>query len=238
MPQEVLPENSFKDRLAEIVKEAGSAERLARAAGVSGRVIGKYSSGETLPGLDNLLKIAAAAKVSVEWLATGEGPMRRDEAMGGIREADTVWRSGAASADLDLDEYVLVPRYAIEVSAGGGSLVENDMQPFESMAFRRNWVKRMGLDVNRLAVVTTRGDSMEPTLSDGDIVLVDMRQTTIVDGAIHVLRNNGDVLVKRLQRGFGDQVIVRSDNRIYRELEAAVDELNVVGRVVWRGGRM
>lgn len=197
------------------------------------------------PLLSHLEMISDHEGVTIDWLVKGEGPKYRKDV---CREADPVWTGPVDDAQaLDdlggrlgrfIEEYSLVPRYAVEVSAGHGSFLENDERPYESMAFRRQWVKRMGLTVDRLAVVTARGDSMEPTVADGDVLLVDLRQTGIVDGAIHVLRNNGDVLVKRLQRGFGDQVIVRSDNTIYRELEATVDQLNVVGRVVWRGGRM
>jgi len=172
------------------------------------------------------------------WLATGEGAMLADpRGHSHSGEENLTWGNLAEGVVLS-GEYALVPRYDVEVSAGHGSFLENDEKPYESMAFRRQWVKRMGLIVDKLAVVTARGDSMEPTVADGDVLLVDLSQKGIIDGAIHVLRNNGDVLVKRLQRGFGDQVIVSSDNKTYRELETTVDVLNVVGRVVWRGGRM
>lgn len=203
-----------------------------------------YELGKSVPG-GKVFEALARLGLNTNWLLTGEGPKYRKDV---CREADPVWtgkvNDAAGMADLGgmlgrfVEEYSLVPRYDVEVSAGHGSFLENDEKPYESMAFRKQWVKRMGLIVDKLAVVTARGDSMEPTVADGDVLLVDLSQRGIIDGAIHVLRNNGDVLVKRLQRGFGDQVIVSSDNKTYRELETTVDVLNVVGRVVWRGGRM
>ncbi|MDT8422090.1 MAG: helix-turn-helix transcriptional regulator [Desulfuromonadales bacterium] len=175
---------------------------------------------------DLLISISEKCGVSIDWLLTGEGPMRRDE------------QPVAATAGLDQDEFALVPRYAVEVSAGGGSVLEDDGKPFELLAFRRAWLKKLGLIVERLALVTARGDSMEPTLADGDVLLIDIHQVNIVDGAIHVLRNNGGLLIKRLQLGLGGQVIVRSDNPIYSALETTRDQLDVVGLVVWRGGLM
>lgn len=160
--------------------------------------------------------------------------MRRDQASYHAQDDSAC----VQAAECLSGDFALVPRYDIEVSAGGGSILEDDTQPVESMAFRRVWLKRMGLDAARLALVNVRGDSMEPTLADGDMLLVDLRQTGIIDGAIHVLRNNNHLLIKRLQIGLGNQVIVRSDNRIYRELETTRDQLTVIGRVVWRGGKM
>jgi transcriptional regulator with XRE-family HTH domain len=67
---------SFPIRLRKVVDLVGNAEKLARAAGVSSRVVGKYLSGESLPGLANLVSIAQAGEVRVEWLAVGDGPMK------------------------------------------------------------------------------------------------------------------------------------------------------------------
>lgn len=96
----------------------------------------------------------------------------------------------------------------------------------------------MGFEVGKLVLVTALGDSIEPTVSDGDLLLVDMRQAEIVDGAIHVVRINDHLLAKRLQMGLEGQVIVRSDNARYSPMESTRDALQVVGRVVWRGGKM
>jgi DNA-binding phage protein len=71
---------SFPLRLRKVVDLVGSAEKLARAAGISSRVIGKYLNGESLPGLASLVSMARAGGVRVEWLAAGDGPMKNFEA--------------------------------------------------------------------------------------------------------------------------------------------------------------
>ena len=76
MGKEVLPEQLFKDRLKKLVDEIGSAEKLAKRTGMSSRIIGKYLSGDSLPGLDKLVALADAAEVNLQWLATGGGPMK------------------------------------------------------------------------------------------------------------------------------------------------------------------
>lgn len=80
----ILPENTFANRMKVLVELVGSAEKLARLAGMSARVIGKYVSGETDPSRERLISLAKAADVNVLWLATGEGPMKREVA-GGLR---------------------------------------------------------------------------------------------------------------------------------------------------------
>jgi transcriptional regulator with XRE-family HTH domain len=67
---------SFPLRLRKVVDLVGSAEKLARAAGISSRVIGKYLNGESLPGLASLVSMARAGEVRVAWLAVGDGPMK------------------------------------------------------------------------------------------------------------------------------------------------------------------
>lgn len=220
-PSSSLELGRFAERLKLVVGEE-AIRSFAERTGIASSSIHQYLTGKSDPSRVNVIKMADAGNVRVEWLATGEGPKKRGE---------------VEDSGLDLDVFALVPRYDVEVSAGGGTLVDGEAV-IGAMAFKREWLKRMGLELQKLALVTTKGDSMEPTLIDGDIVLVDLRQTDITDGAIHVLRNDNGVLVKRLQLALNDQVIVRSDNKIYSALETTRDKLNVGGRVVWRGGRM
>ncbi|HPD57946.1 MAG: helix-turn-helix transcriptional regulator [Smithellaceae bacterium] len=70
---------SFEDRIKKIISVAGSADKLAYNAGVSPSLIGKYLSGKTDPTRKKLIALAEAACVNIEWLATGEGPMRAGE---------------------------------------------------------------------------------------------------------------------------------------------------------------
>lgn len=235
-----IDDTGFKTRLERLIGEEKPFVWAAKV-GLSAATFSRMWKDGIAPKADSLVRISEATGSSIDWLLKGDEHVERHKPHCHSNSGKEVphWEN----RDLEIsgifpDEYALVPRYDVEVSAGHGSLIEEDSQPIESLAFRRVWLKRMGLVAAKLALVTAKGDSMEPTLADGDLLLIDLRQTSIVDGAIHVLRNNGNVLVKRLQRGLGDQIIVTSDNTIYRELETTADQLNVVGRVIWRGGRM
>lgn len=221
-----MSEQEFTDRLAIAVEMSGGVGNLARAAKISSRMLGKYLAGDSDPSRSRLISIATAAGVQLQWLATGEGPMRPSD------------DDQAVPADgRDLDEYALVPRYAVEVSAGHGAWPDQ-VDVVERLAFKRSWLVKLGLKEHNLVLVTARGDSMEPTFYDGDLLLVDVSQTGIVDGGVSVIRTDGLLLAKRLQAGFGDQVTVISDNPRYDRLTTTKDQLRIVGRVVWRGGKV
>lgn len=139
------------------------------------------------------------------------------------------------------DEFILVPHYDVEVSAGHGAL--NDHEPeIGSLAFRKDWVHRRGLDPGQLATVMVRGDSMEPELSDGDTVLVDRSQRQVLGDDLYVLRLSSALYVKRIQRLPGGRLQVTSLNPAYSTFEIdqgdPPEDVEVLGRVVWRGQEM
>jgi phage repressor protein C with HTH and peptisase S24 domain len=82
---------------------------------------------------------------------------------------------------------------------------------------------------------------MEPTLREGDLLLIDLRQTKVTDDAIYVLSLDGRLLAKRLQLAVGGTIYIRSDNPVYKELTVSKDnteDLHVIGRVIWIGRRV
>jgi phage repressor protein C with HTH and peptisase S24 domain len=78
---------------------------------------------------------------------------------------------------------------------------------------------------------------MEATLRDGDEILVDRTPRPLRDG-VHVVRTGDTLMVKRIDTGRPGVVALVSDNPAYRTLELRPDEVQVIGRVVWKGGRL
>ena len=78
---------------------------------------------------------------------------------------------------------------------------------------------------------------MEPTLRDGDEILVDRGLRALRDG-IHVVRLGDNLLVKRIETGRSDRITLLSDNPAYRPFECRPGQVEVIGRVVWKGGRL
>lgn len=135
---------------------------------------------------------------------------------------------------------VLVPKVAIGASAGAGRTV--DGEPVEgAVAFDPKWLRELGADPRALSIIRVEGDSMAPTLSDGDDILVDGGDaaTRLRDG-IYVLRMDDALMVKRIARAPGPgRISVISDNPHYRSWDdLPMSAVQLVGRVVWTGRRV
>ncbi len=133
-------------------------------------------------------------------------------------------------------EWVDVPRLALGASAGPGALAGEEAA-IGAFRFAARWMREQGLDPTMLSAIIVAGDSMEPTLRDGDEILVDRTPRPWRDG-IHVVRAGDALLVKRLDTGRPGTLALVSDNPAYRAIELAPDEVQVIGRVVWKSGRL
>jgi phage repressor protein C with HTH and peptisase S24 domain len=124
----------------------------------------------------------------------------------------------------------------VGASAGPGAEPDGELV-FDTIRFSRRWLRTMGLQPGELSTIVVSGDSMEPTLRDGDEILVDRTLRPSRDG-IHVVRLGDSVLVKRLDTSRPGRIVLLSDNVAYPPVECPADEVQVVGRVVWKGGRI
>jgi hypothetical protein len=132
--------------------------------------------------------------------------------------------------------WIEIPRLPLGASAGPGALAA-DEEPIGTLGFAARWLRGQGLDPALLSTLLVEGDSMEPTLRDGDEILVDRTPRAWRDG-IHVVRVDATLLVKRLAFGRPGTIALISDNRAYDPLELTPAEVEVIGRVVWKGGRL
>lgn len=132
--------------------------------------------------------------------------------------------------------WAVVPRLPLGASAGQGALASVEL-PFDAFRFSRRWLREQGLDAAMLSAIAVEGDSMEPVLRDGDEILVDRTPRPLRDG-IHVVRLGDALHVKRVQAGRPGTLTLISANPAYPPIEVALDDVDVVGRVVWKGGRL
>lgn len=133
--------------------------------------------------------------------------------------------------------WIDVPRLALGASAGPGALADDDA-PVGHLRFSEGWLRELGLQPGVLAALSVAGDSMDPTLADGDEILVARAEGRLRDG-VHVIRRDGTLLVKRLLFEREGRVSVISDNRAYpSDADVSLNEVEVLGRVVWKGGRI
>ena len=137
-------------------------------------------------------------------------------------------------------EWADLPRLALGASAGPGAMVGAlaiGESAIGAVRFSARWLREQGLERDFLSAIAVAGDSMEPTLRDGDEILVDRTPRPLRDG-IHVVRIGDTLLVKRIETGRPGVLALVSDNPAYRPLELPAGEVAVIGRVVWKGGRL
>jgi phage repressor protein C with HTH and peptisase S24 domain len=159
-----------------------------------------------------------------------------DESLLAEEIAATAKEKSFTPVKIQRSDWFDVPRLALDASAGPGALAGAEA-PFGALRFSQSWLRGMGLDPRHLTTIAVAGDSMHPTLNDGDEILVDQSRQTPRDG-IHVVRVGDSLLVKRLDMGLPGRVRLKSDNSQYDPIDLSPDEVAVIGRVVWKGGRL
>lgn len=222
----------FVARLQLVAAEWPSADRLAKATGVSPSAFRKWLKGEAEPSRDRLVALASAAGVGLAWLALGEGPEPDFEILGARAH------SRRTPDGLSIGQFAVLPKVAAAAAAGSGHADTDGSTEF--IGFRHDWIRSVfGREPADITLVTAVGESMEPHIHNGDLLLVDVTDRTFRNFGVYVIEVREERMVKRVQRKFDGSLILISDNHVYQpeHIEAELaKEVNVVGRVIWRGG--
>lgn len=174
------------------------------------------------PNRDTLAQIAAVLKVDVDWLLTGAGQVE-----------------GEAPAPLEVvDEFLPIRLAAPVASMGAGAAVDDHEEDTDkTYLFRKAWIEgRMRVSPAQLRLLHVEGDSMEPTLMSGDMVLVDMTRQIPNPPGIFVLNDGMGLVAKRIEavpNTDPQRIRILSDNPHYSPYEQLLDMVNIVGRVRW-----
>jgi Peptidase S24-like len=133
----------------------------------------------------------------------------------------------------------LIPKLAVGASAGPGAI--NDAEALAGkIGFDEKWLRKQGLEPSKLSLIRVDGDSMTPTLNNGDDIMVDnsAAEASLRDG-IHVIRLDDVLMVKRLAKGPAGRMSVLSDNPAYPDWpDVDGGAVSIIGRVVWAGRRL
>lgn len=212
----LFQEADFARRLTELQGDM-SDRAFAKKVGITPTSLKNYLQGQT-PGVDKAIAIAAACNVSVQWLLLGIGPKYFDV------------------QPVQSDDVVLIPKLDVRASAGNGS-ADVQEQVVDTIAFPKTLVQS-SVRFDNIRAVTAVGDSMEPTIASGDLLLVDTAYKRIRAEAIYVLVVDGETRVKRAQKRLNGSILISSDNPRYPPEEFTdkdAEKLQVAGRVVWFG---
>ncbi|MFT4266342.1 MAG: helix-turn-helix transcriptional regulator [Xenophilus sp.] len=214
-PNALLPADADQDfiaRLHQLAGIAGSASALAKKAHISPSGLSRYFGGGE-PSRKVLLALAQATGTSVRWLASGTGSMLAEE-------PDNTWGTLRRLPLLSMD-------------APSEAMPAGDDTDFTAQAFCFRWLGKNGFDIENLVAMEVRGDSMAPTLKAGSVVLVDLTRKQIEDDGIYLIRDTGVTLLRRLQLEVSGQVRALADNPRHREFTIPLENIELLGKVVW-----
>ena len=201
---------TFSDRLEIMLKQNGlNKAALSKMIGVSQPSITGWKTEGSMPKADTACKIARILNTSVEYLITGQ-------------------QQGKVKKELaDNSKTFIIPIIDQELSAGHGQPLP-DEDTIKGYIEVPQAIKKYGTN---LSAIFVNGDSMEPTISNGDLVVCDSFGYDNGEG-IYAIRMNGSGFVKRIQV-HGKKIIIKSDNPKYSPIEEPINSeaIQIIGRV-------
>ncbi|UOD28755.1 helix-turn-helix transcriptional regulator [Massilia violaceinigra] len=184
-------------------------------------------------GTTHLAQVAQALGVNALWLETGRGG--RDSVSAPSAALDLLPGAMPVIVGDDDEDSVKIPMVTLHLQAGmTGFQTENDRRGGGSCNVPKRFIAEQRLDPARLIAIHVRGDSMEGSLYDNDLVVINTADTKPVDGVVFAVNYEGEAVVKRMARDAGDWWL-NSDNLDQRKYPRKIcrgDACIVIGRIV------
>lgn len=220
---------TLAERISAALSEAGMSQSdLATACNVKPPSVNDWVSGKTKTlKAGTAMRAAEALKVNFLWLTEGTGPMR---------DGLPVTPRSRYIEDAEAAGFLPVRRVHIQLSAGvSGFSVEQDENDGLPIFFRADWFRQKGLRHDRLIAVRVTGESMMPSLFDGDLVVINTQDTSPKDGEVFAVNYEGELVIKRMRRESGDWWL-DSDNadQVRNKPRKCGDGCFILGRVIYK----
>ena len=216
--------------------------QLAELLGVSPQAVSQARRKGRIPD-GWVLKVAEKFGLSTDWIFFGREPGQASAPAAESRrepdgKEDELMREhrakgesffGEVGSGQDAIGLVMVPLVAARLAAGKGSLeTDGDVQ---------DWLCRKG-NPDKMVLMKVCGDSMEPDIRHGDMVLVDQSKCQIYGHAIYAMGINEEIYIKQVETLPGGQLVLRSRNPEYSPISVDLhgdlaDSVRVIGRVIW-----
>lgn len=136
---------------------------------------------------------------------------------------------------IDGSDFSPINLHDIQASAGDGYFNPSE-NVIGSLAFKTSWLNGIGIKPSKASLIYVKGDSMQPTLKDGSMVLIDQQRNEASKKNVYAFCEDGAVYVKRLERLNDETMLVHSDNPDYETRSLVGHEINsirIIGQVVW-----
>lgn len=224
-------EDNFPERIDLVINKLNGPSEFARQTGVTLSTIARWRKGEAEPSRPNLVKIAEATGMSIQWLATGEEPTTNEK---------FIQKSFQSSEQLLQERVSMINGYpSINVSAGFGSFNEGVTQPEGQEPYSNALLASLGVKASNCGVFWTNGTSMAPTIADGDQMLVDFSKNEIKgDNKIYLVQNGESVWVKRVKVKWDGVELISDNKEEFEPITISKEDaqnLQIIGQVVHIG---
>jgi phage repressor protein C with HTH and peptisase S24 domain len=199
------------------IKELENIEKpadIARAIGISGSLLSNWTKRGTIP-YAQLFSYARNNGISFEWLLTGESSI--------IKEEPENYNTN--------NDFEAIPLHKVGASAGKGVGIDDDYD-MSTLLFPKLWFEKRHLNAANLLAVDVAGDSMEPLIPDGSVVLVDKTQTNLSNGNVYLFQMDDDLLIKRIVRDDQGYLAVSINNSYPNMRINEVNTKHVIGQVM------
>ncbi len=195
-----------------------SSNDVAAALGVSSSTISRWKNGHTFPDASEIMRISAIVGHPPSWF---------------FSDAESAILT---SSPIENDDVTYVP--VLDVAAAAGDGVDNHSDEIIAyLPFPLDFLRRRNINPDNVKAIRAYGDSMEPTIPDRALVIIDVTKSDLRDGRIYALRAPDGLRLKRIQRQMDGSVVLISDNkdRYPPEHLAPHDAelIKVVGRAFW-----
>lgn len=206
--------NEISQRIKLLVKQSGlSMRELSKRMNLGNPIsLSQWARGAYEPSKKAVEVMAEYFGVSPAYILYGEGEAPKDEGMA--------------------PDSISIPLYNVQASCGGGSFIESPELILRSIRVSSAFLRRYAPTArpDSLHIITVAGDSMAPTVEDGDAVIVDISDTAVRRDGFYAIQMNGALFVKRLQiLPSGLRII--SDNIKYPPIDVGEqDTVHVIGR--------
>jgi phage repressor protein C with HTH and peptisase S24 domain len=217
----------MSNRIAEALerKNGGNQSEMARFVGVSPQAVQKWIAGESEPRGKNLERAADFLGMSPAALKFGDS----------IAQALPTNYKDVVVFESSNQDHIEIRRVKLKLSAGITGFTTESIEDYgRPIGFRREWFIKKGYSPDKLIAIDVKGDSMEPTMSEGDTVVINTADVIPKNGETFAVNYEGEGVIKRMARDFG-RWFLSSDNpdqRRYNRQECSTSTCIIIGKVV------
>lgn len=210
---------------------------IAKASGKSPAAVGYWFADTNGMDADNARKVGEFLGVDPVWLETGDGDPRRLAPREQKSEPMETIPIHVISQDDQVPGFVSIPQVTLRLSAGISHVaIDHVIEDAPPILLRVDWLEKRGINPKTLIATRVKGESMEPALYAGDVVVMNTADKAPKDGEVYAINYEGEDIVKRLLRDAGSWYLTSDnpDKRRYPNKRCEGEMCLIIGKIIYK----